>query len=53
MSFEMAPNNFALHFEQISFNPFEYPDRKNFQDNREPDLDYFDEINIHVRKRHT
>ena len=50
MSFYMAPNNFEFDCEQISFNPFESPDRKIFQDDRDPDLNYFDEINIPSKK---
>ena len=46
MSFEMASNNFEFDFEQISFNPFESPDGKIFQNDRDRDLNYFDEINI-------
>ena len=46
MSSEMAPKNFEFDFEQISFNLFESQDGKIFQDDRDPDLDYFDEINI-------
>ena len=46
MSFEMAPNNSEFDFEQISFNPLESPNGKIFQDDRNPDLNYFDEINI-------
>ena len=42
----MAPNNFEFDFEQFSFNPFESPDGKIFQDDRDPDLNYFDEIKI-------
>ena len=38
--------NTDTDFEQISFNPFESPDGKIFQDVRDPDLNYFDEINI-------
>ena len=46
MNFEMAPNNFEFDFEQISFNLFEFQDGKIFQDDRDPDLNNFDEINI-------
>ena len=46
MSFEVAPRNFEFDFEQISFNPFESQDGKVFQDDRDPDLNYFNEINI-------
>ena len=46
MGFEMAPKNFEFNFEQIFFNPFESPDGKIFQDDKYPDLNYFDEINI-------
>ena len=40
-----------LNFEQISLNPFELPDGKIFQDDRDPDLNYFDETNVQIRKR--
>ena len=46
ISFEIAPNNFEFVFERISFNQFEYPDRKFFLDDRDPDFNYFNEINI-------
>ena len=46
MTFEMAPNNFEFDFEQISFKPFECPGGKIFQNDRDPDLNCFDEINI-------
>ena len=46
MSFEMAPNNFEFDFEQISFKLFESPDGKIFPNDRDPDLNYFDETNI-------
>ena len=46
----MAPNNFEFDFEQISFNPFESPDEKFFKDDRDPDLNYLDEINIPRRE---
>ena len=46
MAFEMAPNICKLDFEQISFKPFESPDGKIFQNDRDPDINYFDEINI-------
>ena len=46
MNFEMTPKNSEFDFEQISFNLFESQDGKIFQDDRDPDLDYFDEINI-------
>ena len=46
MSFVMALNSFEFYFKQSSFNPFKSPDRKSFQDDRDPDLKYFDEINI-------
>ena len=46
MSFEMAPKNSEFYFEQVSFNLFESKDGKIFQDDRNPDLNYFDEINI-------
>ena len=46
MSFEMAPNNFEFNFKEIPFNLFKSPDGKIFQDDRDPDLNYFDEINI-------
>ena len=46
MSFEMAPNNFDFDFKQIFLNPFESSGRKIFQDDRDPYLNYFDEINI-------
>ena len=46
MSFEVAPRNFEFDFEQISYNPFESQDGKVFQDDRDPDLNYFNEINI-------
>ena len=52
MSFEMAPSNFDFDFKQIFFNPFESSDWKIFQDDRDPYLNYFDEINIASRKRH-
>ena len=42
----MAPNNFEFDFEQIYFNLSKSPNGKIFQDNRDPDLNYFDEINI-------
>ena len=38
MSFEMAPNNFEVDFEQISFNRFEFPNGKMFQDDRDPKI---------------
>ena len=44
-SFEIAPNYFEFDFEQISFNLFESQNGKIFQDDRDPDLNYFDEIN--------
>ena len=46
MSFEMAPKNSEFDLEQISFNPFESQDEKIFQDGRDLDLNYFDDINI-------
>ena len=46
MSFEMAPSNFDFDFKQIFFNPFESSDWNIFQDDRDPYLNYFDEINI-------
>ena len=46
MTFEIAPNNFEFDFQQISFKPFESPDGKIFQDDRDLDLNYFNEINI-------
>ena len=46
----MAPNNFEFDFKQISFNPFESPDEKFFKDDRDPDLNYLDEINIQRRE---
>ena len=46
MIFEMAPYNFQFDFRKISFNPFESSDGKFFQDDRDSDLNYFDEINI-------
>ena len=46
MSFEMAPKNSEFDFEQFFFNPFESQDGKIFQDDRDPNLNYFDEINI-------
>ena len=46
MTFEMPPNNFDFDFEQISFKPFESSDGKIFQDDRDPGLNYFHEINI-------
>ena len=46
MTFEMVPNNFEFDFEQMSFNPFESTDENVFQDDRDPDLNYLDEINI-------
>ena len=45
-SFEMAPKNSEFDFKQIFFNPFESQDGKIYQDDRDPDLNYFDEINI-------
>ena len=42
----MAPNNSEFDFKQISFKPFESPDGKIFQDDRDPDINYFNEINI-------
>ena len=43
----MAPNNLEFDFKQISLNPFESPpDGKIFQNGRNPDLNYCDEINI-------
>ena len=51
MTFEMAPNNLDFDFEQISFKPFESPDGKIFQDDRDPDLNYFDEINIPSKEK--
>ena len=42
----MAPNNFEFDFAQISFNTFESRDGNIFQDDRDPDLNYFDETNI-------
>ena len=38
----MAPNNFEFDFKQMSFNPIESPDGKTFQDDRDPDLNYFE-----------
>ena len=38
MSFEMAPNNFEVDFEKISFNRFEFPDRRIFQDDIDPEI---------------
>ena len=46
MTFEMAPNISELDFEQISFKPFESQDGKIFQNDRDPDINYSDEINI-------
>ena len=46
MSLEMVPKNSEFDFEQISFNPFESQDGKIFQNDRDLDLNYFDEINI-------
>ena len=46
MNFEIAPNIFEFNFEQISFNPFQSLDGNIFTDDRDPDLRYFDEINI-------
>ena len=46
MSFVMVLNSFEFYFKQSSFNPFKSPDRKSFQDDRDPDLKYFNEINI-------
>ena len=46
MTFEMAPNISELDFEQRFFKPFESPDGKMFQNDRDPDINYFDEINI-------
>ena len=46
MSFEIVSKNCEFDFEQISFNAFESQDAKIFQDDRDPDLNYFDEINI-------
>ena len=46
MTFEMAPNNSEFDFEQISFKPFESPVGKIFQDGKDPDINYFDKINI-------
>ena len=47
MSFEMAPNNFEFDFEQkfllIRLNP---QIEQTFQDDRDPDLNYFYEVNI-------
>ena len=42
-----------LNFEQISRNLFELPDGKIFQDDRDPDLNYFGETNVQIRKRRT
>ena len=42
----MTPNIFEFDFEQNVFNLWESPDGKIFSDDREPDLNYFDEINI-------
>ena len=42
----MGRNNSEFDFEQISFKPFESSDEKNFQDDRDPDINYFNEINI-------
>ena len=50
MTFEMAPNNSESHFEQISFKPFESPYGKIFQDDRDPDINYFNEVNIPSKK---
>ena len=50
MTFEMVPNNFKFDFEQFFFKPFESPDGKIFQDDRDPDLNYFDEINIRSKE---
>ena len=46
-SFEMAPKNSEFDFKQIFFNPFESQDGKR---SRDPDLNYFDEINISSKK---
>ena len=42
----MAPNNFEFDFAQISYNTFESRDGNIFQDDRDPDWNYFDETNI-------
>ena len=42
----MAPKNPEFDFKEISFNPFEFQDGKIFRDDRDPDLNHFDEINI-------
>ena len=46
MSFKMAPNNVELDLKQISYNLFESPDGKIFQDDKDSDLNYFDAISI-------
>ena len=46
MIFEMVPYNFQFDFRQFFFNPFESSDGKFFQDDRDSDLNCFDEINI-------
>ena len=51
----MASNNFEFDFEQISFNSFksfESPDGKTFHNDRDPNLNYLDEINIPSKERH-
>ena len=49
--FQKTFKSIKFDFEQISFDPFEFPDVKIFQDDRDPDLNYFDEINIPGKKR--
>ena len=47
----MVPNSFEFDFEQISFNPLESADGKIFQNDRDPDLNYFHELNIPSKER--
>ena len=49
--FHKTFKSIEFDFKQISFDPFESSDVKIFQDDRDPDLDYFDEINIPGKKR--
>ena len=43
---EMAPKNSEFSFEQISFISLEVPDGKIVLDDRDPDLNYFNKMNI-------
>ena len=51
ISFQTVPNNFQLDLEQVSFNTFESSDGNFFLDNKDADLNYFDEINIPSKEK--